>query len=171
MSSLTTILIAIHTLISLVAIVAGAFAVADIIRSRPKSPNITGFIILAIATSLTGFVLPLKGVTPAVVVAVVALAILAFVLYAQSRANSTTFWKWSYVGGLVASLYLLVFVAVAQAFAKISFLREAAPTQSEPPFAITQGIVLLAFVALGLYAVTSFKPQSYVGAPRTKTAI
>jgi hypothetical protein len=171
MTSLATILILIHTLLSFAAIIAGVLAVADLVRSRAKSPSISSFITLAIATSLTGYVLPLKGVTPAVVVGVVALAILAFVLYAQSRANNGTFWRWGYVGGLVASLYLLVFVAVAQAFLKIGVLREAAPTQSEPPFAITQAIVLLAFVALGLFAVLSFKPPSFFVAAGSKAAI
>jgi fatty acid desaturase len=102
-------------------------------------------------------------VTPAVVVGIVALAILAAVLFSQPRASGESRWRLVYVGGIVASLYLLVFVAVAQAFMKIAFLRETAPTQSEPPFAITQVIVLLAFVVLGLLAARSFKPlASYI---------
>jgi len=37
-----------------------------------------------------------------------------------------------------------------RAFMKVPFLHDLAPTQSEPPFAVTQGIVLLAFTALGI---------------------
>ena len=36
-------------------------------------------------------------------------------------------------------------------------LRELAPTQSEPPFAISQLIVLVMFVVLGYRAVVSFR--------------
>ena len=53
----------------------------------------------------------------------------------------------------MTSLYFLVFVAVAQVFAKVPAFAALAPTQSEPPFAIVQGIVLLAFVLVGLRAV------------------
>jgi hypothetical protein len=152
-------LIVIHTLISIAAIIAGAPAIADIFKSRRTSPAITRFLALAIATSVTGYIQPLKGVTPAVIVGIVALAILAAVWFAQARAASGILWKLVYVGGMVASLYLLVFVGIAQAFMKIPFLRESAPTQSEPPFLITQVVVLAAFVVLGLLALRAFKPQ------------
>jgi len=56
----------------------------------------------------------------------------------------------------VLALYLNVFVAVVQAFQKQPFLKRLAPTQSEPPFAITQLVVLIAFVALGFVALRSF---------------
>jgi len=171
MTPLATTLIIIHTLLSIAAIIVGVPAIVDVFRSRLKSTSITGFLILAIATSVTGYVLPLKGVTPAVVVGVVALAILAAVFFAQPRARSAAIWRLVYVGGITASLYLLVFVAVAQAFLKIPFLREAAPTQSEPPFVIAQVVVLVAFIILGVLATRAFKPNSAFMASRaTATA-
>ena len=48
---------------------------------------------------------------------------------------------------------------VVQAFLKIAFLKALAPTQGEPPFAIAQGMVLLAFAYLGYRAVRSFHPE------------
>lgn len=51
---------------------------------------------------------------------------------------------------MLIALYFLVFVAVAQAFGKIPALRALAPTQSEPPFAVAQIIVLAVFVWLGV---------------------
>jgi hypothetical protein len=61
MTPLATTLIAIHTLLSIAAIVVGVPAVADIFRSRQRSRIISSFFALAIATSVTGFVLPLKA--------------------------------------------------------------------------------------------------------------
>ncbi len=60
--------------------------------------------------------------------------------------------------GAVSALYLNAFVGVVQAFQKLSFLQELAPTQSEPPFKVAQGIVLVVFVVLGLAAALKFRP-------------
>jgi hypothetical protein len=158
--SVSQVLIAGHTIISIVAILAGALALRDIFRAKASSPSISAFLILAIATSVTGFVLPLSGVSPAIVIAIVALAVLIAVLLSKGHLGGSRSARWTYAGGLVASEYLLIFVGVAQAFAKISILRSAAPTQSEPPFAIAQSIVLVAFIVLGVLAIRSFKPQN-----------
>jgi hypothetical protein len=63
----------------------------------------------------------------------------------------------------VVALYFNVFVLVVQAFLKVPFLQSLAPTQSEPPFAIAQLVVLVVFVAVGILAVRSFRPGA--GAP------
>jgi hypothetical protein len=51
-------------------------------------------------------------------------------------------------------------VLVAQGFMKVPALHELAPTGSEPPFAIVQGIVLLIFIALGIWAAIKFRPNA-----------
>lgn len=158
MSSLTVTLIVIHTLISIAAILVGVPAIMDIFRSRANSTSIWLFLITAILTSATGFILPLTGVTPAVIVAIVALVILAAVLFAKTQVRTSALWRWIFAGGMVASLYLLVFVAIAQSFLKVGVLHDVAPTGSEPPFAITQGITLLFFVLVGLAAAIRFRP-------------
>jgi hypothetical protein len=48
---------------------------------------------------------------------------------------------------------LNVFVLVVQLFAKIPALKALAPMQSEGPFKITQLLVLVLFVLLGIVAV------------------
>jgi hypothetical protein len=153
MSNLTLI----HTLLSVAAIVSGVPALMQIQRSRLTSRSITAFLALAILTSLSGFLLPFTTLTPAVAIAIVALAILAVTLMAQWRARSSHLWHAVFVGGTVASLYLLVFVGVVQAFMKIGPLHAAAPTQSELPFVVTQAVALFGFVALGIAAVRSLR--------------
>jgi hypothetical protein len=157
--TLSQILIAIHTLISIIALVVGVFALLDLFRAQASSTSLSAFIVLAIATSATGFLCPLRGVSPAVVISIVALVILAAVLLSRGRLRGSHWARWVYVGGLVASEYLLVFVGVVQAFIKIPALEILAPTQSEPPFAVAQGVVLVAFVAIGVLAVRAFRPQ------------
>jgi hypothetical protein len=63
-----------------------------------------------------------------------------------------------YVVTAIISLYFNVFVLVAQSFMKVSALNALAPTQSEPPFAITQAVVLIVFTLIGLIAVVKFRP-------------
>ena len=52
----------------------------------------------------------------------------------------------------IVALYFNVFVLVVQLFMKVPALHELAPTQSEPPFAIAQLVVLLIFVGAGITA-------------------
>jgi hypothetical protein len=57
------------------------------------------------------------------------------------------------------ALYLNVFVLIFQLFLKVPALKALAPTQSEPPFQIAQGVVLLLFVLLTIRAAIKFHPD------------
>jgi len=57
------------------------------------------------------------------------------------------------------ALYLNVFVGVVQAFLKIPALHVIAPTQTEPPFANTQLVVLGLFILLTIVAAIRFRPE------------
>jgi len=148
-----TTLTGIHTWISLFAIAAGIPALAGLIRGEAPTLWQGLFLILAFLTSATGFLFPFNGILPSHVVGAVALLVLVPAAYAWIGPHLAGRWHSIYAGTVVASLYFLVFVAVAQAFAKIPALKAAAPTQSEPPFAVAQGVVLLVFVVLGVVAV------------------
>jgi len=52
-----------------------------------------------------------------------------------------------------------VFVAIVQSFEKIPALKAMAPAQSEPPFKLTQLVVLALFVVLTFVAAIRFWPQ------------
>jgi hypothetical protein len=82
------------------------------------------------------------------------LAILALYVFALARS-----WRWIYVVCAAVSLYFNVFVLIVQAFLKVPALHALAPTQAEPPFAIVQGLVLVAFVALCMLAIKRFHPR------------
>jgi glucose-6-phosphate-specific signal transduction histidine kinase len=59
----------------------------------------------------------------------------------------------------VVALYLNVFVGVVQAFLKVPALHAVGPTQIEPPFKLTQLVVLALFVLLGIVAAIRFRPE------------
>jgi hypothetical protein len=69
-------------------------------------------------------------------------------------------WRATYVITAVSALYFNVFVLIVQTFQKVPALAALAPTQSEPPFAVTQLIVLVAFLILGYLAVIRFREMA-----------
>jgi len=151
-----------HVIITLVAIGSGLMAVGGMFASH-KLPGTTALFLFTTAlTSLTGFLFPIRGFTPALGVGIVACVILAVALFALYKERLVGAWRWIYVVTAIISLYLNVFVLVAQSFMKVSALNAFAPTQSEPPFAITQGIVLVIFIVICLIAIANFRPVTAV---------
>jgi hypothetical protein len=118
------------------------------------------FLATTILTSATGFPIPPIALDPPRVVGVISLVALAIAVLALYGRDLTKAWRWIYVIGSVVALYLNVFVFVAQAFQKLSFLQPLAPTQSEPPFLAAQLLVLLIFVVLGGVAAKRFHPTA-----------
>ena len=92
-------------------------------------------------------------------VGILSLVLLAVALLAIYVFRVSGPWRWIYVVAAMIALYLDAFVGVIQAFAKLSFLHELAPTGSEPPFVIVQVVVLAIFVVLGFLAARRFHPK------------
>ena len=147
---------AFHVVISLLGILAGFVVMAGMLTASPLDGWTAFFLITTITTSVTGFFFPVKRLMPAHVVGVISLVILALAVYARYPAHLEGSWRWIYVATAVAAQYLNVFVLVVQMFQKIPALKALAPTQSEPPFKITQLLVLILFIALGVFAVMKF---------------
>lgn len=149
-----------HTWLSLIAIATGFVVMANLIAGRDRRGWTTAFLVTAFATSATGFGFPFNGVLPSHIVGAIALAVLAVTVPALTHFHRAGRWGLVYAIGIVSSQWLLVFVAIAQAFAKVPALKALAPTQSEPPFAIAQGIVLLLFALAGIAAVRGKGPRA-----------
>jgi hypothetical protein len=149
-----------HTAISLVAIASGLIVLAGMPRAR-RLPGWTAlFLVTTVLTSVTGFMFPINGLTPAIVFGVISIVILAIALMALYVKHLSGAWRWIYVTTALAALYLNVFVLIVQSFQKVPALQKLAPTQSEPPFLIAQAVVLIAFLILGTLAVRRFRPGS-----------
>lgn len=154
-----TIQVFIHVVISLIAIVAGFVVLAGLFKARPLEGWTAWFLILSVATSLTGVVLPATQILPSHITAILALAVLLVTVPAKYTFDMHGGWRKVYVIGAVISLYLNVFVLIVQAFLKVPALKALAPTGSEAPFAIVQGLVLLGFIINGYLAVKRFAPR------------
>ena len=153
----------VHVIISLIGIATGLIAMYRMLEVRGLGGWNVVFLATTIATTVTGFMFPITVFTPALGVGIVSLVVLAIALVALYVGHLAGPWRSIYIASAVFALYLNVFVAVVQAFGKIGFLNKLAPTGSEPPFAIAQGVVLLAFVALGFFVLKRFHPAMKAG--------
>lgn len=147
----------VHILISLAGIAAGFGVVSGLIGGKLFRGWTAFFLAMTAATSVTGFFFPFNGVTPGIVIGVISLPVLAAAAYALYARQLVGRWRAVFVFGTVFAQYLNLFVLIAQTFQKNPALVAIAPTQKEPPFAITQGIVLVVFVGLGVAALRRFR--------------
>src|SRR5947208_9370598 len=138
----------IHVLISLLGIFTGLIVLFGMLAGKRLDDWTRWFLITTVLTSVTGFFFPFHGFTPAIGVGIISLIVLAVAIFARYPRQLAGAWRWIYVIGAVVALYLNVFVFLVQAFLKVPSLRALAPTQSEPPFQLTQLVVLALFAVL-----------------------
>jgi hypothetical protein len=150
----------VHVILSLIGIASGLVVLYGLVTANPMNGWTLLFLVTTAATSLTGFGFPFHGVTPAVILGILSLIVLTAAIVARYAYHLAGSSRGIYVVGAVVALYFNVFVLVVQSFLKIPALHRLAPKGSEPPFAITQGLVLVLFVVAGVLAVKKFHPIS-----------
>ena len=146
----------IHVAISLLAIASGIFVIAGLITDRYLNGWTAFCLLFTVLTSLTGFLLPLHGLDPPVVVAIVSLVVLAIAIVSLYSRRLQGGWRSLYIVTLMIALYLNVFVLIAQMFNKLPAFK---PYENEPLFQTVQGVVLLLFVILTVVAIKKFHPN------------
>jgi hypothetical protein len=149
----------VHVVISLLGIFSGFVVMFGLLAGKRLDGWTAVFLATTVATSVTGFLFPFHHFMPSHAVGLLSLVVLAFAIYARYPRGLAGRWRTTYVVCAVVALYFNVFVAIVQAFSKVPALKDLAPTQSEPPFALTQIAVLLVFVALAIVASIKFRPS------------
>ena len=149
-----------HVVISLLGIVSGYVVIAGMLQAL-RLPRWTAFfLVTTVLTSVTGFAFPFVKLLPSHILAVLSLIALAIAIYALYSRKLAERWRATYVITAIIAQYLNVFVLIVQAFMKLPLLKALAPTQTEPPFAIAQGVNLVAFLVLGYLATKRFQPEN-----------
>ena len=92
-------------------------------------------------------------------VGILSLWLLAAAIFARYRRHLAGAWCATYIISAIFALYRNVFVLVVQSFLRLPALKAIAPTRNDPPFKITQLVVLVAFIALGVFATLKFRPK------------
>ncbi len=151
----------IHVLLSLVGIGSGLVVVSGFIAAKRLDGWTALCLTSTLATIVTGFGFPFDHLLPSHIVGIISLLVLAVAIPARYALHRSGAWRWIYVVCAVIALYLNVFVGIVQAFLKVSALRTIAPTQSEPPFVVTQLFVMALFIVLAIAAAIRFRMEQF----------
>jgi hypothetical protein len=155
----------VHTIISLIAILAGLVVMFGMLGSK-RMPILTAiFLVMTILTSASGFLIPpllFERPLPSHMIGVLSLVLLVIACFALYGMKLDGAWRWIYALTALVSLYLNVFVLVVQLFVKVPPLHLLAPSvpPTEPPFAIAQVIVLVFFVVVIIGAIRLYRPKT-----------
>jgi len=123
---------AIHVAISLIAIFSGFVVLFGMLTRRRFDGWTALFLSSTAATSVTGFLFPFHGFTPAIGIGIISLVVLGVAILARYVGRLAGNWRWIYVVSAAISLYFNVFVLVVQLFQKTPALKALPPTQSDP---------------------------------------
>ena len=149
----------VHVIISLVGIFSGFVVVAGLLAAKQSAGWTSTFLATTVATSVTGFFFPIHGFTPALGLGILSLLVLSVAIFALYVRHLAGAWRRTYAISAVVALYFNFFVLIVQAFRRVPALNALAPKQTEPPFAIAQGIALIVFLVLGVAAAIRFRDQ------------
>ena len=147
----------IHVVLSMVGIFAGLVVVGGLIAGKRLDGWIGLFLVTTVLTNVTGFGFPFRTLLPSHILGGLSLLLLPIAIAARYWKQLTGAWRKVFVVTTVLALYFNVFVLLVQLFQKMPALVVLAPTQKEPPFLVTQLVVLALFVWMGRAAVKGFR--------------
>ena len=138
----------IHVAISLIGIFSGLVVMYGfLVGKRLRGWNAL-FLVMTIATSVTGFFFPFHGITPGIVVGVISLVVLALALLAWNK-----HWTKTYIITATVAEFFNVLVLIVQSFMKIPALHKLAPLGTEPITTVAKVGALVLFVVLAWVAI------------------
>jgi hypothetical protein len=140
-----------HVVISLLAIVSGVAMLSAMIAGRRAAGLMAFFLVTTAATSITGFMFPIRQIGVGHVFGAMSLVVLVPTMAARYRYGLAGLWGWVHALGVASLLYLNAFIAIRQAFAKSVALHELGP--SLPP--LVQALVLVLCAMAGLFAASN----------------
>jgi hypothetical protein len=146
-----------HVALSLVGILSGLVVMVGLLTAQRLDRWTALFLVSTLATSVTGFLFPFHGFTPAIGVGIFSLVVLGAAVFARYSRHLRGAARWVYVITAMIALYLNVFVLIVQLFQKVPSLKSMAPTQTEPPFLVAQLLTLILFVVLTIVAAIKFR--------------
>lgn len=161
----------IHVIISLVGIGSGLIVLFGMFGGKRLDGMTTLFLVTTALTSLTGFGFPIAHITPGFILGILSLIVLAIAIPARYSFHMAGKWRSIYVVTAVIALYFNCFALIVQSFLKIPALHALVPKGNEPPFAISEGILLMLFIVAGVLAVKKFHPADATGLSRAASSV
>jgi hypothetical protein len=147
----------VHVLISLIGIGAGLIVAFGLLAAKPLNGLTAIFLYSTLLTDITGFLFPYHGFKPSYGVGIIDTVLVLVAMYAKYGQHLAGGWSRTYAVTAVLALYFNVFVLIVQSFQKVPALHALAPTATEPPFKITQLVVLTLFLVLTVASGIRFR--------------
>jgi hypothetical protein len=141
----------VHVLITLVAIATGFIVLVGLLTANRMNTISGVFLLFTAATNVTGFLFPIKSLTPALILGILSSVVLLLAIAARYSFHLRGAWRPAYVVSAVTVLYFNVFVLIVQSFQKLPALHGISPN-------IAQGTALGLFIVSGVAAVMRFRP-------------
>ena len=138
----------IHVVISLIGIAAGLVVVWGFLAGKKLAGLNAIFLVMTIATSVTGFFFPFHGITPGIVVGVISLMVLAAAVVAWQKK-----WARTYIVTATVAEFFNVLVLIVQSFQKIPALHVLAPKGTEPITNAVKALALILFAGMAWVAI------------------
>jgi hypothetical protein len=154
-----------HVAISLIGILSGFIVLYGLLSAQKLEGWTAVFLVTTVGTSVTGFFFPVHHFMPSHGVGILSLIVLSIAIYALYSRRLARSWRWIYAVSAMIALYLNFFVLIVQLFLKVPALKALAPTQSEPPFKVTQAAALVFFVVVTIAAAVRFRPAAAAASP------
>ncbi len=147
-----------HVILSLIAIVSGIGVAYGLLTARRYDRCTLVYMGTTLLTLVTGFLFPYHGFTPAIGVGILCVLIFIPTALARYSFHMNGLWRPVFVIGSLVLFFFNCLVLIVQSFQKIPALNALAPTGSEPPVAISQAVLLVIFLIVGLFSVRRFRP-------------
>ncbi len=166
-----TILGGIHTAISLVALIAGYYALAldGLIQSHNRLGKV--YLWATTLTCLTGFgIFQHGGFGKPHALGILTLLVLAVALWAGGAARSTSAWRYVATLGFTFTLFLHMVPGLTETFTRVPLGSPLFDSPDDPNLAQTVGAVFLAFLVIMAFQVRHLRKESTALLPRRNLA-
>jgi hypothetical protein len=147
-----------HVIISLIAIVSGIIVAYGFVTGRRFTQTTLVFLIMTLATSVTGFLFPYNGFTPGIGIGILSCIIFIPTALALYKYHLAGFWRGVFIVGSMVLLYFNCLVLIVQSFQKVPSLNALAPTGGEPAVIVSQVVLLILAVVVGFLSIRRFRP-------------
>jgi hypothetical protein len=149
----------VHVYLSVIGIFSGLVVAFGLLAAKRLNGWTALFLVTTLATTVTEFLFPFHGFLPSHAIGIMSLIAMAVAIFARYVRKLAGAWRRTYVVSAMMALYFNVFIFIVQLFEKEPVLKAVAPTQSEPPFKITQLFVLILFVVLTIVGAIRFRNE------------
>ena len=147
-----------HVIISLIAIVSGIVVAYGFVTGRRFAQTTLVYLIMTLATSVTGFFFPYHGFTPGIGIGILSCLIFIPTALALYKYHLSGFWRTVFIVGSMVLLYFNCLVLIVQSFQKVPSLNALAPTGGEPAVIVSQVVLLILAVIVGFLSFRRFRP-------------